>query len=360
MYKVYVNDTICIYDPEELADTSALIDPVLTMQDNAAGSFEFTISPENAGYSAITRLSSVIRVYEDRELLWEGRVISDTVDFWNNRKISAEGCLSWCNDTIQPMAEYVDVTPTQFLNTLFGYHNAYATNHQFWIGNVTVTGTATFQTNYETTMDCLKDKLIDVFGGHLQVRYENGNRYLDYLADYTNESTQEIRFAENLIDFVQSWDASEYATVVLPLGDALDSSPIEGLTAYLTVSDVNSGSPYIINTDTVASYGWIAKVVRFDNVDDPNALYILGLSYLADQQFDAMELEMTAADLHLLDATVESFRLLDLVHCVSVPHGMNRYFPITKIELHVDAPEATVYTLGAKLVQPLTAQFRRL
>lgn len=345
MYTITLNN-LPIYHPNQLSDEYKVIDPKLIMQDNTAGSLEFTMPPENYGYSRIERLSSTLKVLEDGELLWEGRVISDDLDFWNNRKIFAEGCLAWCNDTIQPMAEYVNVTPEQFLNTLFGYHNAYATNHQFWIGNVTVTGTATFQTNYETTMECIQDKLLAVFGGHLQVRYENGNRYLDYLADYVNTNSQSISFDRNIIDFTRSWDATEYATVILPLGDALDTSPIEGMTAYLTVADVNGGSPYIVNSSTVASYGWVAKVVRFDNVDDPNTLLALGTQYLADQQFDNMILEMTVADLHGLDASETPFRLLDKVYCLSIPHGLSRYFPITKMEIMLDAPESTVVTLG--------------
>lgn len=356
MYTVYA-DGICIYNPTVPSDTVKLIDPKLTLSDNAAGSFEFTLRPDNAGYSSITRLVSRIKIKEDGAEIWEGRVISDSVDFWNNRKIFAEGALAYMNDTIQPPAKYESITPENFLINILGIHNYYAgADQQFWNGTVTVTGSATITTNYEKTMDAIMDQLIAQFGGHIYLSYNaNGDRYLNYTEDYPRTSSQEIRFGENLIDFTRSWDATEYATVILPLGASLDDSPIEGITAYLTVEDVNSGSPYVINSAAVATYGWVAKVVHFDDISDPYELLAKAQAYLADQQFDTMTLEMTAADLHGLDANVEAFRLLDLVHCVSVPHGMNRYFPITKMEVMLDAPESTVFTLGAKPTVSLSA-----
>ena len=356
MYTAYA-DGICIYSPVGNTDAVKLVDPKLTLSDNAAGSFEFTMPPENAGYSSITRLSSRIVVKEDGAPIWEGRVISDSVDFWNYRKVFAEGALAYLNDTIQPQAKYENITPEAFLYNLMGIHNYYAgSDQQFWVDAVDITTPGTFITNYETTKDTLMAQLVDKFGGHVYLTYNsNGNRYLNYTEAFPRTNTQEIRFGENLIDFTRSWDATEYATVILPLGASLDESPIDDLTAYVTVKSVNGGSEYVVNSAAVATYGWVAKVVRFDDISDPYELLLKAQAYLADQQFDTMTLEMTAADLHGLDADVEAFRLLDLVRCISVPHGMNRYFPITKMEIALDSPESTVFTLGAKPTVSLTA-----
>lgn len=360
MYTAYLNG-VKLYDPKILSDEAMLIDPVLTLEEGAAGSFEFTIPPTNKLYSQVTRLSSVITVKDNDEVIWEGRPISDSLDFWNNRKVYCEGALAYLNDTIQPLAEYT-TTLDDFFATLFGYHNGYAPNKLFYIGQIDFTGTGYFVTNYNTTLECIKEQLLDVLGGHIRIRYGNGVKYFDYLADYITNPTPgyTIEFGENLIDFVRNWDASEFATVILPLGASLETTPVEGITDYLTVSDVNHGSPYVVNQTAVDAYGWVAKVVRFDDVDDPNELLALAQQYLSTKQFDAMTIEITAADLHLIDPNKPPFRLLDYVACISRPHGMNLILPITKIELHLDAPESTVYTLGAKLVQPLTAQFRRL
>ena len=76
-------------------------------------------------------------------------------------------------------------------------------------------------TNYEKTIECINDKLIGRLGGHLRVRKVNGVRYLDYLSDYPNTNKQVINFGKNLLDFTKSYDLSELATVIVPLGKTL-------------------------------------------------------------------------------------------------------------------------------------------
>ena len=50
--------------------------------------------------------------------------------------------------------------------------------------------------------------------------------------------------------------------------------------------------------------------------------------------------------MNYLTKTEQSFELLDLVHCISAPHGLDGWFPITKISIPIDHPENTTYYLG--------------
>ena len=43
--------------------------------------------------------------------------------------------------------------------------------------------------------------------------------------------------------------------------------------------------------------------------------------YLADLQFDNLELELSALDLHYLDVETEAVKLLDEIRVISRPHG---------------------------------------
>ena len=65
---------------------------------------------------------------------------------------------------------------------------------------------------------------------------------------------------------------TEFATVIVPLGNRLDKSEIEALDAYLTVESVNDGSLYVQSSEAVEAYGWIEKTVTWDNVSDPEVL----------------------------------------------------------------------------------------
>lgn len=356
MFSIYADD-ICVYNDVFAVESVKAIDPKLTLEDSAAGSLTMTLPPVNAGYNTIVSMMTNISVQKDGEEIWAGRVLSEEKDFWNNRVLYCEGELAFFNDTSQPPAEYSGLSVRAYLEKLIQVHNAkVAPDRQFSIGAVTVADSnfPTYYTNNEKTM-ALINALVEEYGGHLIVRKVNGTRYLDYMAEYPDTSSQTIQFGRNLIDFTRNWDKSEFATVLVPLGKRLDDSPIEALDAYLTVESVNNGSMYIQSDEAVAAYGWIDKVVSWNDVGDPAILLEKAKEYLANLQFDNMKIELTALDLHYLDASCEAFKLLDEVEVISLPHGLDRVFPVTKIEISLDSPEKTRFTLGDTVKTSLTS-----
>jgi len=359
MYSVYAGST-CIYDDTSNDKSLRLIAPTLELADSAAGSFKMTVPVTNAGYNLIERLKTYITVKKDGEEMWEGRVIDESIDFWKNRTLTCEGELAYLNDSTQPPAEYHDLTVRGFLETLIQIHNSKVSEERrFTVGAVTVTDpndSLYRYTNYEKTIECINDKLVSRLGGHLIVRKENGVRYLDYLADKLSTSTQIIEFGTNLLDYTASFDMTEYATVLVPLGERLEESPISALEAYTTVASVNDGSIYVQNEEAVASYGWIEKVVHFDSVKQPANLLRKAQQYLSDLQFDNMILEVKAVDLHYMNPEIEGVKLSDQIRVISQPHGLNKVFPVMKLSIPLDQPENTLFTLGTKIQTSLTAE----
>jgi len=358
MYCIYADD-VCIYNDAFALDNMKVISPKLTLSDSAAGSLSMTLPPTNVGYDRITLLVTDISVTKDGDEIWSGRAISEDKDFWNNRELFCEGDLAFFNDSTQPQEEYHDLTVRGFLETLVNIHNSkVAANRQFKVGVVTVTDSNDSlyrYTNYEKTMECINEKLVDRLGGHLRTRKVDGVRYLDYLADYPNTNSQTIEFGKNLMDFTRSWDMTDFATVILPLGNRLDESPIEALDAYLTVESVNDGSLYVQSANAVSEYGWIEKVVNWDDVSTADALLKKAKAYLSEIQFDDMDIELSALDLHYLSVDYEAVKLLDEIRVVSKPHGMDRLFPVTKLEIPLDEPENTQFTLGDTVKSTLTS-----
>lgn len=275
-------------------------------------------------------------------------MLSESMDFYNNRDLYCEGELAYFNDSTQPPAEFSGKSIRAYLEELIRVHNSkVGANRQFSIGAVTVVDEnfPTYYTNNDNTMAIL-NALIEKYGGHMRVRKVDGVRYLDYLAEYPDTCSQVIQFGSNMIDFTKQWDSSEFATVIVPLGNRLDDSPIEALDAYLTVESVNSGSMYVKSDEAFAAYGWIEKVVTWDDVSDPAVLLEKAKAYLSDLQFDNMELELSALDLHYLDVSIEAVKLLDEIRVISRPHGLDRMFPVTKLEIPLDNPDQTQFKLG--------------
>ena len=75
-------------------------------------------------------------------------------------------------------------------------------------------------------------------------------------------------------------------------------------------------------------------------------LKALGEEYLNNLQYDTVTIEATAADLHKINPSIGAFRLLTRYRVISELHGIDHYFPLTKLEIKLDNPEESIVTLG--------------
>lgn len=337
MYRVMC-DNVPLYDlrDEELV----LIDPKVTLELNSPGSFTCKIPPTHPHYDAPKKMLSRVTVYQDNEILFKGRITKVDTDYYNRKELYCEGELAFLNDTVQRPAEYHDMTPREYFSKIVEIHNSQVeADKQFEVGMVTVTNSTDNvyrYTNWESSLKTIKEDLIDDMGGYIRVRNEDGHRYLDYVKDYGVMNQQVIEFGENLLDFTRGIDMTDIATVVVPLGNRLEESSIPALEERLTIKSVNGGKDYIVNQDAVSKYGWIVKVVTWDDVTTPERLKTHGEKWLKDEQFENMTIEAKAVDLHYVDNTKQAIRLGDQVRIVSEPHGLDKYFPVTKMTISLN------------------------
>lgn len=112
---------------------------------------------------------------------------------------------------------------------------------------------------------------------------------------------------------------------------------------------------YVQSDAAMKAYGWIEKTVTWDDVTDPAVLLEKAKAYLTDLQFDNMELELSALDLHYLDVDHEAVKLLDEIRVISYPHGLDRMFPVTKLEIPLDNPDQTQFKMGDTVKTSLTS-----
>lgn len=378
MYSVFV-DGVCIYDDVGIVEEYAIINPVLTMEDNAAGSFEFTIPPTNAGYGLVKRMTSEVVVMRGGSELWSGRPITDDYDIFKNQKVVCEGELAYLNDTIQPPAEYhtaasgTSTAVRKFLSDLIDVHNSQLeenSNKVFAVGAVTVTDPNDYiyrYTNFENTLEAISEKLVSRLGGHIRIRKLDGVRYIDYLADPVVTNTQVITFGENLLDYAESFNMDDVCTVIVPRGARLEEEDIppdypSALDPYLTVASVNHGSIYVVNQAAVNRYGWIVKVVDWNDVENPNVLYAKAVDYLNamwnDEEtslFNRIEFKISAFDKSLVDNTQQPINVLDKIRVISEPHQLDRYFTVTKLQIPLQNPENATFNLGDVSAQALSS-----
>lgn len=327
-------------------------DPYFEIGDNINGQAEFKVHSGHPFYEKVKKLTTDIIIRNDKKAEFYGRILYDDEDSNGSKRVFVEGELAFLCDSIQRPRVYHNIGVRDYLTNVIKIHNdqVEARKH-FTVGRVTVedANDSLYRfSNWETTRETLKDKLSDRLGGHFVIRHENGIRYLDYLSDddYYSRCTQPIKFGKNLLSFTRNFDATDLATCIIPLGTTLEESSIEGLDERLTIKEVNGGKDYVTDDAAVAAYGKIYKTIVFDDITLPANLKTKGQKYLTQTQYEKMVIECKAIDLNFTDEEFERFTLGSLVRCVSEPHALDAWYPVTKQRFYLTQFEKNTITLG--------------
>ena len=364
MYKVKMDGKILYYPGDEEA---ALINPVLKLQTGYAGTFEFTIPPVNPLYEEIRNRRSMVSVFRDKTEIFYGEVRKmPKKDRYKNKSVYCAGAMSFLADTIQPQAEYHDLTPRQMLETWLNEHNSQVeARKRIYVGIVTIhdANDSLYRlTNRENTLKAIREKLVDKLGGHLKLRHEkNGMLYLDWISmeEYGKYCEQPIEFGSNLLEYSESVSAEELVTALIPLGARLEGeSKIDALEKYVDITSVNAGKDYIYSQDAVNMFGWIWSTVTWQDVTEPSNLIRKAREWLKDNQFEEWTLSLTAVDLSELDYAYEAFECGDRIRCRAKPYGMDRVFPVQEMTIYLQMPDKNNMTLGASMPKTYTSNAR--
>ena len=351
MFNVYC-DSFLIYDDQ--LDELKIFNPSVVLELNKTGSFVFTVFSDHPYYHGIKKLKSIITVYQDEFLLFRGRVLDEEIGWHNEKTFTCEGELAFLLDSIQRPYDYSGGV-SAFLSQLLTSHNAQVEEEKrFTLGNVTVTDPNDYITrsniDYANTWEEMQKKLIDLLGGFLQVRHENGVNYLDYLSDFNTLAAQTISFGKNLLDLKRSRKGSEIATSVIPLGAKLKDAEGKETDERLTISSVNGGLDYLVDETAKAQFGFIVKTAIFDGITTASALKSAGQTQLNEYVNQLETLELSAADLATVDKSVLSFRLGTKIRVTSDPHGLDQLFLVNKLSIKLLDPAANKLTLGKTVV----------
>lgn len=344
MYTIKSDGTV-IYAPNVTNQGYNVSIPKLTIEINRAGSLEFTIPPSNPAYNAYSKLKSVITVEQDGQEIWRGRVLDDTKDFYNNKKITCEGELAFLNDVLIRPSEYTGVTGLHniFRMLINKYSSVASSYRDIKPGNITVPDVSDMSVsikNPSNVMTELGDQLLSSVGGYLVLRRSNGVSYLDYIDDFDNISDQTIRFGENLLDIEEFIDASEVYTILIPYGKQDENGN------RVDITSVNNGADWIQSDQGIELFGKIEQAVAWDDISDPSQLLTAAQALMSEVIEMATTITIKAIDLHLLGINTDMIRIGQFVPVVSVPHGIDAQFLCSKIVLDLMDPSNNEYSLG--------------
>lgn len=374
MYKIMCDDYI-LHDSS--IDDLKVINAKCNLELNKTGSLTFEVHCTHPYYNNIHKHTSIITLYQGGKVLFCGRVLNDEIDFDNTKYVECEGELSYLIDSIQRYKEYHINGGNKnaleiYLNNVISKHNRQVDDKKkFSVGVVNVTDANNYFykiSNYENTLQVLTTDLLDTYGGFLQIRRQNGIKYIDYLTELTNQCNQVIEFGKNIVDMTKYIKGEDIFTVLIPLGAKLDTendetdteeTPSTVVEQRLTIEDlpdttdgtIKKIDDYIYDTEAVKKWGWIWKVEKYDDVHTSSNLLNHAKTTLKNAINEQLSLELTAIDLSLLNVNVDDIKVGDLVQCVSKPHNVNIRLIVKSMDIGIDDPANT----KIQLVMPSVA-----
>lgn len=279
-----------IYDPAYEENKKAVIKPRLSMEMNKPGSLEFTLPPSNIGYHKISYYTTIVDVVEDGRVIWTGRIVETSVDFYNRMTVRCEGALAFLNDIALEYHEYKQITADQFFGTVIQRYNEAVMMDGLMFDGGEVSPDSFIEerllwrcTDYDTAWDCLDTMLLQSEGGwYFLSKSSPGNIpiKIEYKQDFEEEQLQTIELTKNITAFTRGHNAKEIVTEIWPVCHYNDTvytinhpnvPDSENQKHYILPDHVSlTGTDSFINEKLMQKYGRRMKVLEFDMVENLN------------------------------------------------------------------------------------------
>lgn len=357
-----------IYDPR--IDELKVLSANCKLKVNSVCEASFSVLNTHPIYADLKKLSSVIEIHQDNDIIFRGRITDDTRDFHKQLAVDVEGVLACANDTIIPpfvlegktltwgdnTATYEGQNVVEFLlGWVLDRHNENVKPWQkLMLGNVDVEDPNNVlvrsSEKHASTWDTLKDKFFEsTLGGYLYVRYEPDGNFVDYVNTFPLDNLQRVSLKENVVDVLTQSDANATYTAILPIGK-------DGMTlGDADIGDLPQGyakkGDYIYSEEMFGKFGWICVPISestWDDVTDPNNLKKNAINRLSGNTLLwANTITIKAVDLHFSDKQISTFKPYRNTWVDIPTHGIeNVEVPLTELEIDLLNPQSTIITLG--------------
>ena len=399
MYNVYINhfkrgnttiDTEEIMFSVPLINNAYINKPVVKSSEDSADNYSFSMESNSPYYDSIIPYKTKIRVEYDGDIIFYGRALSpSTSTVLHTKTVQCEGSYVYFNSTYYEGVQEkhrADLTISDYLTKAINNHNNMASDKQIYRGEVSIS-LPSKQDKYEPTSwtqtSSILSDLTGNYGGHMRVRYTNGNLYLDwykyYIRDLGDGVRPSVKVGKNIIDITSETNNGNLFTRVIPIG----ATGKDGKTIYIdgykyrdkdnvehTYSGKSMAVPFIRNLytssqltdefhdwtdyrDAETNYGIIYKTMSFGDADTQEKLFDEVKKWIKESYYSlASSFTIKAIDLHILDGSVPKILLGDCVDVTYLITINNSKQWITKklvckaVQYDLYNPENNSYTFG--------------
>jgi hypothetical protein len=345
----------------------------ISQEAGAIWSFTFEILPNNVGYDLIRSRKTQIKAINTLTGRTEfaGRVLLPKSDMDNKglvkKSVTCESYLGYLQDSVQPYKEEELYTPEEFIDLVLSNHNEQVDEEKrIYRGKVTVdvadTGNVYKGLQYETSYQTLKSKLVDVYGGELEIEEINGVLYLNYLKQIGVTRATKIKLGRNMQQASREINPLNIITRVIPLGAKLkitvtdengnttEQETEERLTlkGYTTPEGATLTVPWLDDTEKQKELGIIVGTLDLTDVTDQSNLYTKTKTWLTKNNFLELSHTLTALDLKEIGQDIDSLNCCDSYPVENELIGLDEVLRITKKNIDINAPYKSSITIGEK------------
>lgn len=279
---------------------------------NSIDSFSFSVLSNNIGFNMLREFKTLINVYNEKRGIYEfeGRVLTCNPSMSDkgliSKSIVCESVLGYLQDVEQEYVYEQNWTGLELLTHLLNYHNANCEEEKhFYPGNVFTDENIYVGIQRETTWKCITEKIINKIGGEIQVRKEDGKRYIDIVEERGTTKVTSIELRKNMKSITKSSDPSSYITRLVPLGAKLTNEEGNETEDRIDITSVNDGLDYIDDVIAIEKFGIIKKYQTWDDVHEPSILKTKAENFMSENNKVLQKFSISYVDLALLGIDID-------------------------------------------------------
>lgn len=303
--------------------------------------FTFRIPLMNPGWGKIEGLNTKVKVFDvqNNSVLFSGRVMPfkdgmNNTGIFNGQAI-CQGALGYLKDSQTRRWNYENKTPTEILTAWLDWHNATMENddsRKIYLGTVEIEQPITIDTNYETVLNSIITKLVNILGGDIRVRETSGILYLDYVKALGVNNEVKIELGQNQKSITREYDPTDVVTRSVALGYG------EGIN-QLTIASINNGIDYVEDAVAKAKYGIIEGLYVNKEIQNPYTLKIATETALKQSSQPKLTIDTRMIDRSVLaQYSFEKYNLGDTVRPVNQILGIDVYARVIETQFDILTP----------------------
>lgn len=335
----------------------------ITQALNTIHEFSFAISFTHPLYNKMVPFKSIVEVVNlyDGKVEFVGRVLTSTNEMTTDgfaQKVVCEDFLSYLHDSAQWFQKLPNQGAAPYLTEILRVANGEVEEYKRINLNTCTVNSRTDKPwrylGYESTWDCVKERIINNIGGYLTIYERNTRLYVDWTAQIGETKKSPLQIGKNIKSASRALDFDGLATQIMPVGADIqkehpdeDQSP-DVTREQLTIWHVNNNSAFLEDKDLVREFGVIRKAVIWTEIDDPKTLLARGKQYLKNQKIALAKWTISAVERYLIDDRYDKFEIGNKHPIINAPLSGIETLQILEKKIDILNPQSVDLTIGSQ------------